>query len=385
MRKNMTNFRVFGPDETASNKLDGIYPGSHGKTWVNGYLPEDADGGDLAPNGRVMEMLSEHTLEGWFEGYVLTGRHGFFSSYEAFVHVIDSMYNQHAKWLESSKKESSWRSPISSINLLITSLVWRQDHNGFTHQDPGFLDVVTNKSANVARIYLPPDANCLLSVADHCLRSVDYVNVIVADKQSHLQYLDKDAAIKHCTKGIGIWDWASTDDCADPDVIMACAGDIATQEALAATAILRQHFSDLKIRFINVVDLYRLEPDTEHPHGLSDRDFDSLFPPGTPVIFNFHAYAALIHKLTYRRHNHDNIHVRGYKEKGNINTPLELAILNQVDRFNLSIDVIDRVPRLQKVGAHIKEWLKGQIIESIAYAHENGIDKKEITHWTWPF
>jgi xylulose-5-phosphate/fructose-6-phosphate phosphoketolase len=385
MRKNMTNFRVFGPDETASNKLDGIYPGSHGKTWVNGYLPEDADGGDLAPNGRVMEMLSEHTLEGWFEGYVLTGRHGFFSTYEAFVHVIDSMYNQHAKWLESSKKESSWRSPISSINLLITSLVWRQDHNGFTHQDPGFLDVVTNKSATVARIYLPPDANCLLSVADHCLRSVDYVNVIVADKQSHLQYLDKDAAIKHCTKGIGIWDWASTDDCADPDVIMACAGDIATQEALAATAILRQHFSDLKIRFINVVDLYRLEPDTEHPHGLSDRDFDSLFPPGTPVIFNFHAYAALIHKLTYRRHNHDNIHVRGYKEKGNINTPLELAILNQVDRFNLSIDVIDRVPRLQKVGAHIKEWLKGQIIESIAYAHENGIDKKEITHWTWPF
>jgi xylulose-5-phosphate/fructose-6-phosphate phosphoketolase len=384
MRQNMTSFRVFGPDETASNRLQYIYTASP-KVWNAEYLPEDADGGELAFDGRVMEMLSEHTLEGWFEGYVLTGRHGFFSTYEAFVHVIDSMFNQHAKWLEASKKETRWRAPISSINMLITSLVWRQDHNGFTHQDPGFLDVVTNKSAEVCRIYLPPDANCLLSVADHCLRSVDYINVIVADKQTHLQYLSMDDAVLHCTKGIGIWDWASTDDGAQPEVIMACAGDIVTQESLAATAILREHFPDLKIRFINVVDLYRLQPDREHPHGLSDHDFDSLFEPNTPCIFNFHAYASLIHKLAYKRHNHDHMHVRGYKEKGNINTPLELAIQNQVDRFNLAIDVIDRVPRLTGPGAHVKEWLKGQIIESINYAHEFGADKPEITNWRWPY
>ncbi len=384
MRRNMTTFRVFGPDETASNRLQAIYAASK-KTWNGEYKPEDADGGELALDGRVMEMLSEHTLEGWFEGYVLTGRHGFFSTYEAFVHVIDSMFNQHAKWLEASKKEARWRAPISSINLLITSLVWRQDHNGFTHQDPGFLDLVTNKSAAVCRIYLPPDANCLLSVGDHCLRSVDYINVIVADKQTHLQYLDMPAAINHCTKGIGIWDWASTDDCVEPDVVMACAGDIATQESLAATAILRQHFPDLKIRFVNVVDLYRLQPNTEHPHGLTDRDFTSLFTADKPIIFNFHAYPSLIHKLAYKRPNHDNMHVRGYKEKGNINTPLELAIENQVDRFNLAIDVIDRVPRLQVIGSHVKGWLKDQIIDSIAYAHENGIDKAEITNWRWPF
>jgi xylulose-5-phosphate/fructose-6-phosphate phosphoketolase len=383
MRRNMTSFRVFGPDETASNKLQAIYEASK-KTWLEAYKPEDADGGELSLDGRVMEMLSEHTLEGWLEGYLLTGRHGFFASYESFIHVIDSMFNQHAKWLEASKKETSWRAPISSLNLLITSLVWRQDHNGFTHQDPGFLDVVTNKSATVVRIYLPPDANCLLSVADHCLRSTDYVNVIVADKQNHLQYLDMDAAIDHCTKGIGIWDWASTDAGHEPDVVMACAGDIPTQEALAATAILRDRFPDLKIRFVNVVDLYRLQPDTEHPHGLSDRDFDSLFTKNKPVIFNFHAYASLIHKLAYRRANHENIHVRGYKEKGNINTPLELAIDNQIDRFNLAIDVIDRVPRLQEIGAHVKEWLKAQIIDSIAYAHKNGIDKPEIRDWKWP-
>jgi xylulose-5-phosphate/fructose-6-phosphate phosphoketolase len=384
MRRNMTSFRVFGPDETASNRLQAIYAASK-KTWNADYKPEDADGGELALDGRVMEMLSEHTLEGWFEGYVLTGRHGFFSTYEAFVHVIDSMFNQHAKWLEASKKNLPWRAPISSINLLITSLVWRQDHNGFTHQDPGFLDLVTNKSAAICRIYLPPDANCLLSVGDHCLRSVDYINVIVADKQTHLQYLDMPAAIKHCTRGIGIWDWASTDDCVEPDVVMACAGDIATQESLAATAILREHFPDLKIRFVNVVDLYRLQPSTEHPHGLSDRDFTSIFTADKPIIFNFHAYASLIHKLAYKRPNHDNMHVRGYKEKGNINTPLELAIENQVDRFNLAIDVIDRVPRLQTIGSHVKGWLKDQIIDSIAYAHENGIDKPEITNWRWPF
>jgi xylulose-5-phosphate/fructose-6-phosphate phosphoketolase len=383
MRQNMTNFRVFGPDETASNKLQAIYEASK-KTWLAEYKPEDADGGELALDGRVMEMLSEHTLEGWLEGYLLTGRHGFFASYEAFIHVIDSMFNQFAKWLESSKKESRWRAPISSLNLLITSLVWRQDHNGFTHQDPGFLDIVTNKSPSVVRIYLPPDANCLLSVGDHCLRSTDYVNVIVADKQMHLQYLDMDAAIDHCTKGIGIWDWASTDAGVEPDVVMACAGDIPTMESMAAVAILREKFPDLKIRFVNVVDLYRLMPDTEHPHGLSSRDFDSLFTTNKPVIFNFHAYASLIHKLTYRRTNHENFHVRGYKEKGNINTPLELAILNQVDRFNLAIDVIDRVPRLQTVGAHVKEWLKGQIIEHVNYAHQNGIDPPEIRNWKWP-
>jgi xylulose-5-phosphate/fructose-6-phosphate phosphoketolase len=382
MRRNMTNFRVFGPDETASNRLQAIYEASK-KTWLAAYKPEDADGCQLAVDGRVMEMLSEHTLEGWLEGYLLTGRHGFFSSYEAFIHVIDSMFNQHAKWLESSKKEIAWRAPVSSLNLLVTSLVWRQDHNGFTHQDPGFLDVVTNKSASVARIYLPPDANCLLSVADHCLRSVDYVNVIVADKQLHLQYLDMDAAIDHCTKGISIWDWASTDAGTEPDVVMACAGDIPTQESLAAVAILREKLPDLKIRFVNVVDLYRLQPDTEHPHGLSDRDFDSLFTKDKPVIFNFHAYPSLVHKLAYRRTNHANMHVRGYKERGNINTPLELAILNQVDRFDLAIDVIDRVPRLQSVGAHAKEWLKSQIIEHISYAHENGIDPPAIRNWKW--
>jgi xylulose-5-phosphate/fructose-6-phosphate phosphoketolase len=383
MRRNMTSFRVFGPDETASNRLTAIYAASK-KTWLAEYKPEDADGGELDVSGRVMEMLSEHTLEGWFEGYVLTGRHGFFSSYEAFIHIIDSMFNQHAKWLEKSKKEISWRAAVPSINLLVTSLVWRQDHNGFTHQDPGFLDVVTNKSADVVRIYLPPDANCLLSVADHCLRSRDYVNVIVADKQEHLQYLTMADAVTHCTKGIGIWDWASTDNGEDPDVVMACAGDIATMESLAAVAILKEHFHDLKIRFVNVVDLFRLMPETEHPHGLSDRDFDSLFTTDKPVIFNFHSYASLIHKLSYRRKNHDNIHVRGYKEKGNINTPLELAILNQIDRFDLAIDVIDRVPRLRSIGAHVKEWLKGHIIESINYAHAEGIDKEEIRNWTWP-
>jgi xylulose-5-phosphate/fructose-6-phosphate phosphoketolase len=383
MKQNMTSFRVFGPDETASNRLDGIYAASK-KTWLAQIEPEDADGTEIAPDGRVMEMLSEHTLEGWFEGYVLTGRHGLFSTYESFVHVIDSMFNQHAKWLEKSKQELGWRAPISSINLLITSLVWRQDHNGFTHQDPGFLDIVTNKSPEVVRIYLPPDANCLLSVADHCLRSKDYYNVIVADKQPHLSYLDIEAAANHCARGIGIWDWASTDAGSEPDVVMASAGDIATMEALAAVAILRKYCPQLAVRFVNVVDLFRLMPDTEHPHGLSDRDFDSLFTLDKPIIFNFHGYASLIHKLAYRRRNHANLHVRGYKEKGNINTPLELAIINQVDRYNLAIDVIDRVPRLQKTAAHVKDWLKSQIVAQLDYAHENGIDRESIRNWTWP-
>ena len=383
MRRNMSNFRVFSPDENASNRLQDIYDASL-KTWLAAIKPEDADGTDIAPDGRVMEMLSEHTLEGWLEGYLLTGRHGLFNTYEAFAHIIDSMYNQHAKWLEKSKAELDWRAPISSLNILISSLVWRQDHNGFSHEDPGFLDVVSNKSAEITRIYLPPDANCLLSVADHCLRSKDYVNVIVSDKQPHLVYLDMEAAIVHCTRGIGIWDWASNDAGEEPDVVIASAGDVLTQEALAAVAILREHFPELKIRFVNVVDLYRLQPDTEHPHGLSSRDFDSLFTKDRPVIFNFHGYPWLIHKFTYRRTNHANIHVRGYKEKGNINTPLELAIRNQVDRFNLSIDVIDRVPSLQTTGAHVKEWLEKQIIESIAYAYSEGIDKPEIRNWRWP-
>ena len=342
MKANMNNFRVFGPDENTSNKLDAIYQAAR-KFWIAEYFPEDADGTELAPDGRVMEMLSEHTVEGMLEGYLLSGRHGFLSSYEAFVHVIDSMFNQHAKWLSISSR-LSWRQRVASLNLLITSTVWRQDHNGFTHQDPGFLDVVVNKSASVTRIYLPPDVNSLLSVAAHCLKSENYVNVIVSDKQMHLQYMDMDAAIQHCTKGIGIWEWASTDPSGEPELVMASAGDIPTQEALAATVLLRKEFPDLKIRFINVVDLFKLQPSTEHPHGLTDRDFDSLFTVDKPVIFNFHGYPWLIHRLAYRRTNHHNFHVRGYKEKGNINTPMELAINNEIDRFSLAIDAIDRRP-----------------------------------------
>jgi xylulose-5-phosphate/fructose-6-phosphate phosphoketolase len=382
MRENMTNFRVFGPDENTSNKLDAVYEVSK-KLWLADYLPEDADGGQLATDGRVMEMLSEHTLEGWLEGYLLTGRHGFFSTYEAFAHVIDSMFNMHAKWL-ASMKEQPWRAPVSSLNLLLTSTVWRQDHNGFTHQDPGFLDVVLNKDPSVCRIYLPPDVNTLLCVADHCLRSTGYVNVIVCDKQKHLQYMNMEQAIAHCTKGLSIWPQASNDDGVEPDVVMASAGDIPTKEALAAVVMLRQHFPSLKIRFINVVDLYKLLPSTEHPHGLSDRDFDSLFTADKPVIFNFHGYPQLIHRLTYRRTNHANIHVRGYKEKGNINTPLDLAIQNQIDRFSLAIDVIDRVPSLRKIGGHAKEQLRNAQIRYQKYAYEQGIDHPDVDNWTWP-
>jgi xylulose-5-phosphate/fructose-6-phosphate phosphoketolase len=383
MRNNMTTFRVFGPDETASNRLTAIYEATK-KTWMEEMIPDDADGGELSADGRVMEILSEHTLEGWLEGYLLTGRHGFFASYEAFIHVIDSMFNQHAKWLEKCR-EITWRVPVSSLNILISSVVWRQDHNGFSHQDPGFLDVVTNKSPKVCRIYLPPDANCLLAVADHCLRSTNNINVIVSDKQPHLQYLNIEEAILHCSKGIGIWDWASTDQNGEPDVVLACAGDIPTTEALAAAALLREHFPELKLRFINVVDLYTLQPQTEHPHGLPDRDFDSLFTADKPIIFNFHGYPWLIHKLAYRRSNHGNLHARGYKEKGNINTPLDLAMVNQIDRFNLAIDVIDRVPNLHVTGARVKDWLKNQIIENTAYAYREGVDKAEITDWIWPY
>jgi xylulose-5-phosphate/fructose-6-phosphate phosphoketolase len=381
-RDNPNNFRVFSPDENASNRLTALYEVTK-KAWLGEYFPEDADGGELSPDGRVMEMLSEHTLEGWLEGYLLTGRHGFFSTYEAFVHVIDSMFNQHAKWLEKSN-ELPWRADISSLNLLITSTVWRQDHNGFTHQDPGFLDVVANKSPSVTRIYLPPDTNSLLSVASHCLNSANYVNVIVADKQPHLQYLDMENAVKHCTKGAGIWRLASSDADAEPDLVMASCGDVATMESLAATAMLREHFPDLKLRFVNVVDLFRLLPDTEHPHGFSDHEFDALFTTDKPIIFNFHAYPWLIHRLTYRRTNHANLHVRGYVERGNINTPMELAIQNRVDRFTLAIDAIDRVPSLRVRGSHAREALLNRQIDCRNYAYEHGIDMPEVVGWTWP-
>ena len=383
MRGNMSSFRVFGPDENTSNKLDALYEVSK-KLWLEEYKPEDADGGQLAPDGRVLEMLSEHTLEGWLEGYLLTGRHGFLSTYEAFVHVIDSMFNQHAKWLDICR-HLPWRAPVSSLNLLITSTVWRQDHNGFTHQDPGFLDLVVNKSPAVCRIYLPPDVNTLLCVADRCLRSTNLINVIVSDKQKHLQYMTMDEAVVHCEKGIGIWHQASTDAGEEPDVVMASAGDIPTKEALAAAAMLRNEFPDLKLRFVNVVDLYKLVPASEHPHGLSDRDFDSLFTADKPVIFNFHGYPWLIHRLAYRRTNHANLHVRGYKEKGNINTPLDLAIQNQIDRFSLAIDVIDRVPRLRAAGAHAKERLRNEQIRCQRYAYEHGVDRPEEDQWKWPY
>ncbi len=383
MKLNPTNFRVFGPDENTSNKLNAIYEVSK-KFWIAEYFAEDADGGELSPDGRVMEMLSEHTLEGWLEGYLLSGRHGFFSTYESFVHVIDSMFNQHAKWLEICS-HIPWRSHIASLNWLITSTVWRQDHNGFTHQDPGFLDLALNKSADVVRIYLPPDVNSLLSVADHCLKSKNYINIIVADKQFHMQFLSMEAAVDHCTKGIGIWDWASNDQGVEPDVVLATAGDIPTLEALAANSMLRAEFPDLKIRFINVVDLFKLQPKTEHPHGLSDFDFDSLFTVDKPIIFNFHAYPWLIHRLTYRRTNHDNMHVRGYKEKGSINTPLELAINNQIDRFSIAMDVIDRVPKLKVAGAHAKEKFKNNQIQCLNYAYEYGDDRPDTINFKWTY
>jgi xylulose-5-phosphate/fructose-6-phosphate phosphoketolase len=381
MQANPHNFRLFGPDETASNQLQAVYEATK-KVWWGTYLPEDADGAEMALDGRVMEMLSEHTLEGWLEGYLLTGRHGLLSSYEAFIHVIDSMFNQHAKWLEISRN-LAWRADVASLNLLITSTVWRQDHNGFTHQDPGFLDVVANKSAEVVRIYLPPDVNCLLTVADRCFRSTNRINVIVSDKQPHLQYLTIDAAIAHCNKGIGLWEWASTDQGVEPDIVIACAGDIPTQEALAATEILHNSFADLKIRFVNVVDLLALQQPSEYVNGLTDRDFDGLFTTDKPIIFNFHGYPWLIHRLTYRRKNHHNLHVRGYKEKGNINTPLELAMNNQIDRFTIAIDAIDRVPKLQVAGIHTKEQLKNRQIECRQYAYTYGTDLPEVVNWHW--
>ncbi|EXJ73773.1 phosphoketolase 1 [Cladophialophora psammophila CBS 110553] len=381
--KNPHNFRLFGPDETESNKLAGVYEAGK-KVWMGEYFEEDEDGGNLAFDGRVMEMLSEHTVEGWLEGYLLSGRHGMLNSYEPFIHIIDSMVNQHCKWIEKCL-EVEWRAKIASLNILLTATVWRQDHNGFTHQDPGFLDVVCNKSPEVVRIYLPPDGNCLLSVMDHCFRSSNYVNVIVADKQNHLQYLDMEAAIEHCTKGAGIWDWASNDQGQEPDVVMASCGDVPTMEALAATALLREYIPELKIRFVNVVDLFKLIPDHDHPHGMSQREFEAIFTPNRPVIFNFHSYPWLIHRLTAQRPSQANLHVRGYNEKGNIDTPLELAIRNRADRFSLAIEALDRMPELGNKGASAREKLLSSQIKYRTAAFNEGIDPEEIRKWVWPF
>jgi xylulose-5-phosphate/fructose-6-phosphate phosphoketolase len=380
---NMTNFRVFGPDETESNKLGEIYKAGK-KAWMAEYFEEDEDGGNLAFNGRVMEMLSEHTCEGWLEGYILSGRHGLLNSYEPFIHIIDSMVNQHCKWIEKCN-EVEWRVKVASLNILLTATVWRQDHNGFTHQDPGFLDVVANKSPEVVRIYLPPDGNTLLSVTDHCLRSANYVNVIVADKQDHLQFLNMDEAVEHCTKGLGIWDWASNDQGADPDVVMASCGDVPTHESLAAVALLREFLPDLKIRFVNVVDLFKLISEVDHPHGLSDREWTSVFTNDRPIIFNFHSYPWLIHRLTYKRPGQINIHVRGYKEKGNIDTPLELAIRNQTDRYSLAMDAIDRIKTLHNKGSAVREKLMNLQIAAKTQAYEHGIDPEYIRNWRWPY
>jgi xylulose-5-phosphate/fructose-6-phosphate phosphoketolase len=373
------NFRLFGPDETASNRLSAVFEATD-RVWQAETLPTDDH---LAADGRVMEVLSEHLCEGWLEGYLLTGRHGLFNCYEAFIHIIDSMFNQHAKWLKVTR-EIEWRAPIASLNYLLSSHVWRQDHNGFSHQDPGFIDHVVNKKAEIVRVYLPPDANCLLSVADHCLRSRGYVNVIVAGKQPALDYLTIDEAVAHCTRGLGIWNWAGNDQGGQPDVVMACAGDIPTLETIAAAALLREHLPDLRVRVINVVDLMRLEPESEHPHGLSDPEFDALFTNDRPVIFAYHGYPWLIHRLTYRRHNHDNIHVRGYKEEGTTTTPFDMLMLNDMDRFHLAIDVIDRVPSLGSSAAGLRQQLADQRLRHRAYTREVGDDPPEIRDWTWP-
>jgi xylulose-5-phosphate/fructose-6-phosphate phosphoketolase len=382
MKLNMDerNFRVVGPDETSSNRLDALFEVTD-RLWMAKTSAADEH---ESPDGRVMEVLSEHLCQGWLEGYLLTGRHGLFSCYEAFIHIVDSMVNQHAKWLKVTRN-IPWRRPIASLNYLLTSHVWRQDHNGFSHQDPGFIDHVVNKKADVVRVYLPPDANCLLSVIDHCLRSRNYINVVIAGKQPALQYLDMDAAMTHCAAGIGIWQWASNDDDAEPDVVMACAGDVPVLETLAAVDILRQRFPDLKIRVINVVDLMTLQPQSEHPHGLSDKEFDSLFTTNKPIIFAFHGYPWLIHRLTYRRTNHRNLHVRGYKEEGTTTTPFDMVVLNDLDRFHLVMDVIDRVPKLETVGAHLLQEMRDRRFEHKCYISEHGEDMPEIRDWKWPY
>ncbi|MCC6366267.1 MAG: phosphoketolase family protein [Bryobacterales bacterium] len=380
MKRNMAskNFRVFGPDETASNRLEALFE------ITNRVLQARIEPTDdhIAPDGRVLEALSEHMCQGWLEGYLLTGRHGFFSCYEAFIHIVDSMFNQHAKWLKVTR-DIPWRRPIASLNYLLTSHVWRQDHNGFSHQDPGFIDHVVNKKADVVRVYLPPDANTLLSVANHCLSSRNYVNVIVAGKQPALQWLDMDAAIRHCSTGLGIWSWASNDQGVEPDVVMACAGDVPTLETLAAVDLLRRHLPDLRIRVVNVVNLMTLQPATEHPHGLSDREFDSIFTTDKPIVFAFHGYPWLIHRLTYRRTNHDNLHVRGYKEEGTTTTPFDMTVLNDIDRFHLAGDAVDRIPRVQKIAAHFKQMLREKLVEHKLYIREHGDDMPEIKNWKW--
>ncbi|KAK4919454.1 hypothetical protein LTR66_016794, partial [Elasticomyces elasticus] len=381
---NMKTFRVFGPDETQSNKLTALFDVTK-KVWLGDYHEEDADGSNLAPAGRVMEMLSEHTVEGWLEGYILSGRHGMLNSYEPFIHIIDSMVNQHCKWIEKCA-EVSWREEVASLNILLTATVWRQDHNGFTHQDPGFLDVVANKSPDVVRIYLPPDANTLLSTMDHCFKSVNYVNVIVADKQNHLQYLNMEDAVAHCTKGVGIWDWAGNDDKEEPDLVMASCGDTSTQESLAATALLRQYLPQLKIRFVNVVDLFKLQPNGYHPHGMTEAEYAAIFTDNKPIVFNFHSYPWLVHRMTYGRKGQHRMHVRGYKEKGNIDTPLELAIRNEADRYSLAMLAIDNLsPVLGNRGAGPREKLLEERIRSMNYAYETGMDPESYTGWRWAF
>jgi len=379
MRGNPHNFRLFGPDETASNRLDAVYAAS-AKTWEEPLLPSDEH---LSPDGRVMEVLSEHLCEGWLEGYTLSGRHGLFSCYEAFIHIIDSMFNQHAKWLEISR-HLPWRRKVASLNILLTSHVWRQDHNGFSHQDPGFIDHALNKTASVVRVYLPPDANTLLSVTDHCLRSRQYVNVVIAGKQPAPQWLSMEQAVAHCTRGLGIWEWASSDAGAEPEVVMACAGDVPTLETLAAVSLLRAYFPDLKIRVVNVVDLMTLQPQSEHPHGLSDADFDSIFTQTVPIVFAYHGYPHLIHRLTYRRSGHANLHVRGFKEKGTTTTPFDMTVLNSLDRFHLAMDVINYVPRLHAVGALAKQQLQDKLTLHRSHVQATGDDLPEVRDWRWP-
>jgi xylulose-5-phosphate/fructose-6-phosphate phosphoketolase len=378
-RANPENFRIMGPDETASNRLGAVLEATD-RAWEAERLDTDDH---LSPDGRVMEVLSEHLCQGWLEGYLLTGRHGLFNCYEAFIHIIDSMFNQHAKWLKVTR-EIPWRAPIASLNYLLSSHVWRQDHNGFSHQDPGFIDHVINKKAEIIRVYLPPDANCLLSVADHCLRSRNYVNVIVAGKQPALDYLTVEEAIVHCTRGIGIWEWASNDAGEEPDVVLACAGDVPTLETVSAAAILRERLPELRVRVVNVVDLMRLQPESEHPHGLSDHEFDALFTTGRPVIFAYHGYPWLIHRLTYRRHNHDNLHVRGYEEEGTTTTPFDMVMLNDLDRFHLVMDVIDRVPGLDERAAHLRQDMIDERLRHRAYTREVGDDPPDLRDWTWP-